>query len=69
MLFRSTHYALLSSIPSFAIHTIGGFSGQLAAALGWVPFYVLCIFAAMPSMGLMVVLLRRWPPVEKPRTG
>jgi hypothetical protein len=26
-----------------------------------VSFYALCMFAALPSMGLMLVLLRRYP--------
>ena len=60
--FTATHYALLSSIPALAIHTIGGFSGVLADQVGWVVFYAICTFAALPAMGLMVVLLRRYPP-------
>ena len=60
--FTATHYALLSSIPALAIHTIGGVSGALAGAAGWVLFYAICTFAALPGMGLMVVLLRRYPP-------
>jgi MFS transporter, PAT family, beta-lactamase induction signal transducer AmpG len=60
--FTATHYALLSSLAAIAVHTIGGASGVLAARLGWVGFYALCMFAALPSMGLMLVLLRRYPP-------
>jgi len=60
--FTATHYALLSSIPALAIHTIGGVSGVLAGAVGWVLFYAICTFAALPAMGLMVLLLRRYPP-------
>ena len=64
--FTATHYALLSSIPALAIHTIGGFSGVLAGAAGWIVFYAICTVAALPAMGLMVVLLRRYPPEERP---
>jgi MFS transporter, PAT family, beta-lactamase induction signal transducer AmpG len=60
--FTATHYALLSSIPALAIHTIGGFSGVLAGQVGWVAFYAVCTFAALPAMGLMIVLLRLYPP-------
>jgi PAT family beta-lactamase induction signal transducer AmpG len=60
--FTATHYALLSSIPALAIHTVGGLSGVLAAAAGWPLFYGICMFAALPAMGLMLVLLRRYPP-------
>jgi PAT family beta-lactamase induction signal transducer AmpG len=59
--FTATHYALLSSLAAIAVHTIGGASGVLAARLGWVAFYALCMFAALPSMGLMLVILRRYP--------
>ncbi len=62
--FTATHYALLSSVPMLAIHTIGGFSGVLAGAVGWVAFYGICIFAALPAMALMVMLLRRYPPED-----
>jgi PAT family beta-lactamase induction signal transducer AmpG len=62
--FTATHYALLSSIPALAIHTAGGFSGALAGAVGWPVFYALCTLGALPAMGLMVVLLRRYPPDE-----
>jgi hypothetical protein len=30
-----------------------------------VAFYALCMFAALPSMGLMLVLLRRYPVEER----
>jgi PAT family beta-lactamase induction signal transducer AmpG len=63
--FTATHYALLSSIPALAIHTIGGVSGLLAGAVGWQAFYGICMFAALPAMGLMLFLLRRYPPVEQ----
>jgi hypothetical protein len=46
------------------VPTIGGASGVLAAQVGWVEFYALCMFAALPSMGLMLVLLRRYPADE-----
>jgi MFS transporter, PAT family, beta-lactamase induction signal transducer AmpG len=62
--FTATHYALLSSLAAIAVHTIGGASGVLAAQVGWVEFYALCMFAALPSMGLMLVLLRRYPADE-----
>jgi PAT family beta-lactamase induction signal transducer AmpG len=59
--FTATHYALLSSLASVAVHTIGGGSGLLAARIGWIEFYAVCMFAALPSMALMAVLLRRYP--------
>jgi MFS transporter, PAT family, beta-lactamase induction signal transducer AmpG len=57
--FAATQYALLSSVPQLAIHTIGGASGVMAASLGWTLFYVVCMAGALPGMLLMVLLLRR----------
>jgi len=65
MAFTATHYALLSSLSALTVHTLGGFSGVLAAGLGWTRFYVACSFAALPAMLLMLRLLRRYPPVEQ----
>src|ERR1019366_10621134 len=56
--FTATHYALLSSIPALAIHTIGGVSGVLAGAGGWGGGYALCTFAAPPAGGGVGGLLR-----------
>jgi PAT family beta-lactamase induction signal transducer AmpG len=57
--FAATQYALLSSVPMLAIHTIGGVSGVMAGALGWTWFYAVCMAGALPGMALMVVLLRQ----------
>jgi PAT family beta-lactamase induction signal transducer AmpG len=67
--FAATHYALLSSLAAVAVHTLGGFSGVLAAQLGWKPFYALCLLAALPSMALMLRLLRRYPPADHAAPG
>ena len=60
--FTATQYALLSSLAAVGLRTVGGLSGVLAAAVGWVPFYALTIFAAVPAMLVMLGLLRRFPP-------
>lgn len=60
--FTATQYALLSSLAAVGLRTVGGFSGVLAAAMGWVPFYALTVFAAVPAMLIMLGLLRRFPP-------
>jgi PAT family beta-lactamase induction signal transducer AmpG len=57
--FAATQYALLSSVPNLAIHTIGGVSGVMAASLGWTLFYAVCMVGALPGMGLMLILLHR----------
>jgi PAT family beta-lactamase induction signal transducer AmpG len=62
--FTATQYALLSSVPALAIHTVGPWSGAVAAATGWFWFYVLSLLAALPAMALMLLLLRRYPPTD-----
>lgn len=59
--FTATQYALLSSLSALGLRTIGGFSGIFAGWLGWVAFYAMTIFAAVPAMLLMLWLLRRFP--------
>ena len=65
--FTATQYALLSSLAAVGLRTVGGLSGVLAQALGWVAFYALTIFAAVPAMVIMVSLLRRFPPAPLQR--
>ena len=62
--FTATQYALLSSVAALASHTVGGVSGFAAAAVGWTPFYAMTMFAALPSMLLMLYILRRHPPPD-----
>ncbi len=62
----ATQYALLSSVAALALRTVGGLSGFLAAAAGWKLFYSLTTFAAFPAMGVMIYLLRRFPPEREP---
>jgi PAT family beta-lactamase induction signal transducer AmpG len=64
--FTATQYALLSSLAAIALRTVGGLSGFLAEALGWTSFYAVCLFAAVPAMLVMLRILRRFPPVERP---
>lgn len=59
--FTATQYALLSSLAPLATHTIGGFSGYAAAAMGWPGFYAFAMLCALPGMALMLVILRRFP--------
>ena len=64
--FTATQYALLSSVAALASHTLGGLSGFMAQALGWTAHYAVAMFAAVPSMILMLVILRRFPPSPPP---
>ncbi len=63
--FTATQYALLSSLAPLALRTIGGLSGYIAAATGFIPFFILTTFAALPAMGLMLIILRYYPPPEQ----
>ncbi len=64
--FTATQYALLSSLSAVGLRTLGGLSGVLAASMGWVEFYALTIFAALPAMLIMLWLLRHLPPARGP---
>ncbi len=57
----ATQYALLTSLAVVGSHTIGGFSGFLADAVGWQSFYGLAMLCALPAMLLMVIILRTQP--------
>jgi PAT family beta-lactamase induction signal transducer AmpG len=63
--FTATQYALLTSLAALASHTIGGFSGFLAEAVGWPVFYLLAMGGAVPGMLVMLVILRRFPPAAR----
>jgi PAT family beta-lactamase induction signal transducer AmpG len=57
--FTATQYALLSSLAALGLRTVASSAGYLAAALGWVGFYGLTIFAALPAMLIMLRLIHR----------
>ena len=63
--FTATQYALLSSVAAIALRTIGGLTGFLAEAVGFQVFYMICTAAAWPAMGVMIYLLRRYPPADR----
>ncbi len=63
--YTATQYALLSSLASVPLRTLGASSGVLAEALGWPGFFLLTTAAALPALGVMTVLLRRLPPVPR----
>lgn len=60
--YTATQYALLSSVAALALRTVGGISGVLANAMGWIPFYEFTVLSALPSMAVMIFILRRYPP-------
>ncbi len=56
--FTATQYALLSSLATVPLRTIGGLAGKLAASVGWLPFYTIAMAASLPAMIVMVGILR-----------
>jgi PAT family beta-lactamase induction signal transducer AmpG len=60
--YTATQYALLSSVAAVALRTVGGLSGVLAQALGWIRFYEVTIVSALPAILVLLVILRHYPP-------
>ncbi|HEX3984554.1 MAG TPA: MFS transporter [Acidisoma sp.] len=65
----ATQYALLSSIAALASRTVGGLSGYMVPVLGWHGFYAMTALATLPSIAVMVYLLRHYPPERRPIMG
>jgi PAT family beta-lactamase induction signal transducer AmpG len=57
--FTATQYALLSSIAALVFHTLGGYAGYGAEALGWARFYLMTIMLSLPALGILLHLQRR----------
>jgi PAT family beta-lactamase induction signal transducer AmpG len=51
--FTATQYALLTSMMGIPRVVFGSFTGLLAETLGWVGFYLLCTFLAIPGLLLI----------------
>jgi PAT family beta-lactamase induction signal transducer AmpG len=56
--YTATQYALLSSLAALAFHTLGGFSGYAAEALGYRAFYAATVLASLPALLIMLRLRR-----------
>ncbi len=61
--FTATQYAMLSSLAAVALHTLGGFSGFAAEALGYHAFYAACILAGLPALLILARLGRLRSPI------
>ncbi|HVC56675.1 MAG TPA: AmpG family muropeptide MFS transporter [Stellaceae bacterium] len=59
--FTATQYALLSSLATVGLNVLAASGGALAEALGWIPFFVLSTLACLPSLALLVWIMRRAP--------
>ena len=62
MNFTATQYALLSSLAAIGRTVLSAPGGVLAEQLGWVGFFVLSTFAAIPGLLLLLWMMRRYPP-------
>jgi MFS transporter, PAT family, beta-lactamase induction signal transducer AmpG len=57
--FTATQYALLSSLATVGLNVLAASGGYLAQTLGWTPFFLLSTSACVPSLLLLVWLMRR----------
>jgi PAT family beta-lactamase induction signal transducer AmpG len=57
--FTATQYALLSSFAAIGRTTLASSGGWLSERLGWEPFFVLATFAGLPSLLLLLWMMRR----------
>jgi MFS transporter, PAT family, beta-lactamase induction signal transducer AmpG len=55
----ATQFALLTALASLGRTTLASLTGFVAASTGWVIFFVLCAFAALPGLAILWVLQRR----------
>jgi MFS transporter, PAT family, beta-lactamase induction signal transducer AmpG len=58
--YTATQYALLSSLAATARTMLSSSGGWLAETLGWVPFFLLTVVAAVPGLLLLAWLTRRF---------
>jgi len=59
--FTATQYALLSSLATVGLNVLAASGGALADALGWIPFFVLSTLLCLPSLALLLWIMRRSP--------
>ncbi len=64
--FTATQYALLSSMATVGLNVLAASGGALAEALGWIPFFVLSTLFCLPSLALLLWIMRQ--PVQKALT-
>jgi len=58
--FSATQYALLTSFMGIPRTIIPASAGFIVDRLGWVHFYVLCVFLAIPGLLMIFFRARRW---------
>ncbi len=55
----ATQFALLTALASFGRTTLASITGFVAAATGWVVFFMLCAAAAIPGLLILWILVER----------
>ena len=65
----ATQFALLTSLAPLPGDLAGGAAGHFAETAGWTAYYGVATLAALPAMGLMLLILRYWPPPETAPAG
>ena len=57
--YTATQFALLTALSSFGRTQLAAITGFVAAAAGWIWFFVLCAAAAIPGLLLLWLLTER----------
>ena len=57
--FTATQYALLSSLATVGLNVLAASGGWLAEELGWTPFFILSTLFCVPSLLLLLWIMRR----------
>jgi PAT family beta-lactamase induction signal transducer AmpG len=59
--YTGTQYALLSSLAALGRTFLAAQGGFMVESLGWVDFFILTTFAALPGLVLLLWMMRRLP--------
>lgn len=66
--YTATQYALFSSLMTLPGQFLAGFTGVLAAAVGWVNFYLITALTGIPAILLILLLVKTAHP-DRPVSG
>lgn len=67
--YTATQYALFSSLMTLPGQFAAGFTGVMAAAMGWVPFFMVTALTGLPAIVLAALLIRHAHPDRVQRPG
>ncbi len=63
--YTATQYALLSSMMAATRTLLASQGGFIAEETGWIEYFVLTTFAALPGLALLWWMMRRYPQAER----